>query len=287
LGLGRFKKEQLKMDLINSKNINNRIKKRTIFVAIIAHIILAILTFGISLIFLAIAGIVTKLLLKKDIDKAKSRNESFNKNYPFGYFGRTLGSFQHVFHHSYSIEKDIYSAIEEELKSKTPIKSVKSIAIIDTDSDLKNCEQRSFIKAESEPTSRGTTITLLLNQSNFGSIRTIQWRVLAGGYVDKNSEFNLIAYSLFTLLYWIGPYLRGEADVLGRVRAVYTSAYNDMDVATQVRCLHEVVFDAMIAELKKNGIDTSELKLQKMQVANMNISGGKVNVGNLVQGERA
>jgi hypothetical protein len=60
-----------------------------------------------------------------------------------------------------------------------------------------------------------------------------------------------------------------------------------MDVATQVRCLHEVVFDAMIAELKKNGIDTSELKLQKMQVANMNISGGKVNVGNLVQGERA
>ena len=43
----------------------------------------------------------------------------------------------------------------------------------------------------------------------------------------------------------------------------------------------------MIAELKKNGIDTSELNLQKMQVANINIPGGKVKVGNLVQGARA
>ncbi|MBT6114976.1 MAG: hypothetical protein HOH41_04615 [Porticoccaceae bacterium] len=57
-----------------------------------------------------------------------------------------------------------------------------------------------------------------------------------------------------------------------------------MDVATQVRCLHEVVFDEMITELDKNGIDTSELKVQKMKVMNINISGGKVNMGNVVQG---
>jgi hypothetical protein len=57
-----------------------------------------------------------------------------------------------------------------------------------------------------------------------------------------------------------------------------------MDVSTQVRCLHEAVFDAMIAELDKNGIDTSELKVQKMQTMNINISGGKVNMGNVVQG---
>ena len=57
-----------------------------------------------------------------------------------------------------------------------------------------------------------------------------------------------------------------------------------MDVATQVRCIHEVVFDAMITELDKNGIDTSELKVQKMQAMNINISGGKVKMGNVVQG---
>jgi hypothetical protein len=40
----------------------------------------------------------------------------------------------------------------------------------------------------------------------------------------------------------------------------------------------------MIAELEKNGIDTSDLKVQKMQTMNINISGGKVNMGNVVQG---
>jgi hypothetical protein len=40
----------------------------------------------------------------------------------------------------------------------------------------------------------------------------------------------------------------------------------------------------MVVALEKNGIDTSDLKAQKMQSMNINISGGKVNMGNVVQG---
>jgi hypothetical protein len=57
-----------------------------------------------------------------------------------------------------------------------------------------------------------------------------------------------------------------------------------MDALTQIRCLHEAVFDAMIAELEKNGVDTSDIKAQRMQVMNITVSGGKVNMGNIVQG---
>ena len=272
------------MDLINSQNINNRIKKRTVAIAVIMHLYLAIFTFGLSLLLLAIAGFVTSMLLEKDINEAKSTANSFNKNFPFRHFGHVFGSFQHIFNHAYSIEKAISSAIEGAIKTKTPITSVNTLSVIDTDPDLKNCEQRRFIKAESAPTSRGTGITLILNQSSYGSMRSIQWRVLAGGYLDRNAKFNLIAYSLFTILFWIRPYFKRETDLISRVRTIYSSAYNDVDVATQVRCLHEVVFDEMITELDKNGIDTSELKVQKMQVMNINISGGKVNMGNVVQG---
>jgi hypothetical protein len=272
------------MDLVNSRNINNRIKKTSIVTAVIFHIILALITFGLSLVVLAIVGIATLLLLNKEIAKGKLRDNNFNKIYPFGLFGQTFGSFQHVFHHSYSIEKDIYTAFEKELKAKTPIISVKTVPIIDTDPDLKNCEQRSFIKAELEPTSRGTAITLVLNQSNFGSMRTIQWRVLAGGYIDKNKIFNLIAYSLFSIYFWIGNYLKGEVDLLSRVRKIYPGAYNDMDIEIQVRCLHEVVFDAMIVELGKNGIDTGELKLQKLQLANISVTDGKMNMVGILRG---
>ncbi len=72
------------MDLVNSGNINNRIKKRTIAIAIITHLILALLTYGVSLALLVVAGPVTWLLLKKDISEANSSANSFNKNCPFG-----------------------------------------------------------------------------------------------------------------------------------------------------------------------------------------------------------
>jgi len=85
-------------------------------------------------------------------------------------------------------------------------------------------------------------------------------------------------------LFWIGAYLKRETNLLGRVRTVYSSAYNNVDVSTQVRCISETVFDAMVVALDKNGIDTSDLKAQKLQSMNINISGGKVNMGNVVQG---
>jgi hypothetical protein len=274
--------EKIKMDLMDSKNVNNRIKKRSIAIAIFAHLYLAIFTFGVSLILLLLVGFLTATLLEKDISEARSSANTFNKNFPFRYFGHVFGSFQHVFHNAYSIEKDVYAAIETELKAKTPVTSLDALSI--SDKDLNNSEQRSFIKGESSPTARGTAITLILNQTNFGSMRSIEWRVLAGGYVDKNAKFNLIAYSLFTIFFWIAPYIRRETDLLSRVRTIYPGSFNDMDISTQVRCLREAVFDAMIGELDKNGIDTSELKVQKMQTMNINISGGKVNMGNVVQG---
>ena len=68
------------------------------------------------------------------------------------------------------------------------------------------------------------------------------------------------------------------------MRTVYSSAYNDIDISTLVRSISETVFDAMVVALEKNGIDTSDLKAQKLQSMNINISGGKVNMGNVVQG---
>jgi hypothetical protein len=40
----------------------------------------------------------------------------------------------------------------------------------------------------------------------------------------------------------------------------------------------------MAEELERNGIDTSDIRVQRMQVMNISISGGKVNIGNVVQG---
>ncbi len=272
------------MDLLNSKNVNNRIRKRTIGLAIIVHLYLTVFTLGIWLIFLTVFGLITSTLLRKDIDEAKSSANSFNKTHPFKYFGQVFAHFQHVYHHPINIEAEITRTIEEELKTKTPIETLDAISITDHDKDLKSAEGRTFLKGESKSTERGTTLTLILNQSTYGAIRSFEWRVMAGGYVDNNAKFNLIAYSPFTFFFWIVAYIKRESNLLNRVRTVYPSSYNDIDVSTQVRSINETVFDAMVVALEKNGIDTSDLKTQKMQTMNINISGGKVNMGNVVQG---
>lgn len=272
------------MNMQDSSNAKNHIRVRSVLIALVVHASLAVSTLGISLVVLLITGLITASLVKKEIAQAASNSNEFNKNFPFRYFGEIFGSFQHVFFHSKRIEKSIYDSIESALTSKTPIESLEAVSIKDIDRDLSSSEERVFIKAESNATPRGTTITLILNQRNFGEMQSIQWRVLAGGYIDRDKKFNLIAYSIFTFAFWIIPYIKREHDLLARIRTIYPGAFNDMDVITQVRCLHEAVFDAMIDELERNGIDTSDLKTQRMQVMNINISGGKVNMGNVVQG---
>ena len=272
------------MDLLDSKNVHTRIRKRTVALAVFINLYVTTFTLGIWLIFLTLFGLITSALLRKDIDEAKSSASSFNKTFPFKYFGQVFGHFQHIFHHAENIEADIISTIEEELKTKTPIKSLDAIMITDRDKDLKSAEGRKFLKGESEPTERGTSLTLILNQSSYGSIRSFEWRVMAGGYIDKDAKFKLIAYSPFTFFFWIAAYIKREANLLNKVRTIYPSAYNDIDVATQVRSINETVFDAMVVALEKHGVDTSDIKAQKMQTMNINISGGKVNMGNVVQG---
>lgn len=272
------------MNLISSGQIKNNVKIRSIIIAVILHIYIAAITFGLSLLLLLAAGLISSYLINKEVEEAESSSNKFRKNFPFKYFGEVFGEFQHVFYHSTILEKSMYDAIESALKTKTPVKSLSQIVLTDVDKDLSRSEDRTFIKTDSTETDRGTSVTLILNQSQYGSMQSIQWRVLAGGYVDHDKKFNLIAYSFLTIWFWIIPYIKREHDLLRRVRTIYPGAYNDMDVITQIRCLHESVFDAMINELESNGIDTSDLKAQRMQVMNINISGGKVNMGNVVQG---
>lgn len=272
------------MNLIDSGIVKNGVRVRSVILALIVHIYMAVFTLGISLVLQLVFGLITNSMIKKEIVEASSSTNKFKKNFPFKYYGQVFGSFQHVFSHSESIEKKLYDAIEFELQDKTPITPLASVTITDVDNDLSKDEDRIFFKASSKPTSRGTAITLVLNQSNFGKMQSIEWQVLGGGFIDRDKKFNLITYSLFTFIFWIIPYLKKEHDLLARVRTIYPGSYNDSDVVTQIRCIHDAIFNAMINELEKNGIDTSELRVQKMQVMNINVTGGKVNIGNVVQG---
>jgi len=282
------------MNIQDSGGVKNRIKIRSIFVATLVYLagIGAVAVFYqvssvfvlIAIIFTLAAIIISTVICNKEIESAKSDSLRFKKSFPFKYFGIAVGDFQHVFYYKESLETEILSTIVRNLKKRTPISELETIQLSDVDKDLVNPEKRYFMKADSGTTKRGTSITLIIKLTSFGSMQSVRWWVLVGGFIDKDKKFNFIAYSPLTLLFWIIPYLKKEHDVLSNIRTIYSASFNDMDITTQIRCLHEAVFDAMVEDLEKNGIDTSDIKVQRRQVMNISISGGKVNMGNVVQG---
>lgn len=272
------------MDIRDSADVRNHVKIRSVVIALVIHAVLAIATVGISLLLLIGTAVASKLIVDHEVKAVQSGASKFKRSFPFNPFGVSFGDFQHVFFFQDNLGKELIAAIERELLAKTPVEALETIKLTDIDNQLAHPEDRVFMKAEAGRTIRGTTVTLVMQLSNFGQMQSIRWWVLAGGFVDRDKMFNFVSYSLFTLPFWIVPYLKRQYDVLSQVRTIYAASYNDMDVVTQVRCLHEAVFDAMVVELERRGIDTSDIKAQRMQVMNINISGGKVNMGNVVQG---
>jgi hypothetical protein len=279
------------MNIQDSGGVKNRIRIRSIFAATLVYLGATAVFYQVSAVlvlipitFSLVTIIISTLICNKEIESAKSDSLRFKKSLPFKYFGIAFGDFQHVFYYKESLETEILSTIVHNLKKRTPISELETIELSDIDKELANPEKRYFMKTDCGTTKRGTSITLIIKLSNFGGMQSVRWWVLVGGYIDKDKKFNFIAYSPLTLLFWIIPYLKKEHDVLSNIRTIYSASFNDMDITTQIRCLHEAVFDAMVEDLEKNGIDTSDIKVQRMQVMNISISGGKVNMGNVVQG---
>ncbi len=282
------------MKVEDSGNVKNRIRIRSILVVTLIYLFVIsviIILFQesmelafVSTIIILVAIIISVVICNKEIKMAKSGSLRFKKTYPFKHFGITVGDFQHVFFYKESLETEILSIIVRHLNKRTPIGNLETIQLSDIDENLVTSEKRYFMKGDLGITERGSSITLIIKLSTFGGMQSIRWWVLVGGYIDKDKKFKFIASSPLSLLFWIYPYINEEYDVLSKIRTIYSASFNDMDITTNIRCLHEAVFDAMVEALEKNGIDTSDIKAQRMQVMNISISGGKVNMGNVVQG---
>jgi len=94
----------------------------------------------------------------------------------------------------------------------------------------------------------------------------------------------LLATAPIAMPFWVMARLKQELDLASSARTVYDAFYNSLDVVTDARSLHTLVFDALVDTLDKHGIDISDLKLQRAQVMNITISGGgRARFGNIIQ----
>jgi len=103
------------------------------------------------------------------------------------------------------------------------------------------------------------------------------------GFVDRNKKVSLLARAPIALPFWIWSYFKQELDIASSVRTAYDAFYNSLDIVTDARSMHTLVFNALVDTLDKHGVDISDLKLQRAQVMNISISGGRTRFGNVVQ----
>jgi hypothetical protein len=270
--------------------MKNQMKIRTwiIIIAVYLYIILVASSFGIGvlmflILYVAVAIVVANALLTDDLESVERDSQRFRKVKPLRGLGSSLVDFQHVFYSKQDVLAEIMDEINARMERLNLLPMLQKREFTDVDKDLDASESREFYVASSEPNRRGTEVALALHFRKRAEAQSVQWWVLMRGFVDRNKKLFLMAIAPIALPFWIISRLKQELDLASSSRTVYDAFYNSLDVVTDARSLHTLVFDTLVDILEKHDIDVSDLKLQRAQVMNVSISGGRARFGNIVQ----
>lgn len=242
---------------------------------------------GLALLFAIYAG-GCMAVARMWIDEAERRKSDhgveFCKIGAANSFGQQYGSFHHVFHSHDAVNDAYRDALTTALSNKLGCTGLHAISFKDVDKDLMSAESRSFFVSTAPETPRNTGFTLLCDFAKNLNVQTVRWWMLVSGVRDPNKVFWRYALAPFTVPFTFLAYLRREYDPLSGLMTVHPGFFNEIDVLNRTREMQYVAFETLVEVLESFGIDTSDLKAQKGNVLNINVSGGQTNIGNVVQG---
>lgn len=209
---------------------------------------------------------------------------AFRRKFPLNPLGQLVAQFQHVFYCPEDLTRELHQSIGREIATRADLPVLSSFQVRDADRNLRQPDTREFWKTVGPENERNSAVALVLHYNRCGKMQGINWWVLVSGFVDRNKLFVFLAAAPLTLPFWIVPYLRHDYDLVSKLRTVYDSFYNDLDVLTAAKAVHETVFDTLVNVLDSHGIDISDLKAQRAQVMNITIRGGRTQIGQIIQG---
>ncbi len=270
--------------------MKNRLSIIRLLVVVLVYLWAAgsVLRFGIgvslaAVVYVGAAIAIGYRLLDNDLKQTKSQMLRFRRFRPLTPYGTVLLDYQHVFNHPEDLEQPILTELSSEIARYQLMPPLQPVDITDRDRRLHAPETRRFMISQIAQNHRGTELTLALRFQSRGGAQAVQWWVLGEGMADINRTLVLLASAPLRLPFWIYAKMRDDLDLGTKVQTVYDSFYNWSDVLAVVKSTHAVVLDSLCNVLEKQGIDISDLKNQRAQVMNINVSGGRVRFGNVVQ----
>jgi hypothetical protein len=210
----------------------------------------------------------------------------FSQTGALNVFGQEWSSFHHVFSSDKPVLNAYGHALAAALRDKIGCGVFEKIVMKDVDRQLHNPESRNFYVTHAKPTSRGTGIVLVCSFTQMGSVQGVRWWILVTGVRDPNKVFWRFALAPLTVPAVFWPYVRRRYDPLAELGTVYPGFFNAVDMLNQTRELEYVAFETLVEVLDSFDINTADLKQQKSNIMNINVTGGKASFGAVLQGAK-
>ncbi len=268
-----------------------RFKFRNAVIGIIAYLYLLGSLFAASA-GLAVAAVIYSvcciMITRQFIVSAESRRSAagieFSRSGAINALGTEWGSFHHVFYSNEFVIETFRTALSNSLKGKFGCPELKEIVLKDADPDLGSPENRTFLHTNAKETSRKTSFVLLCTFTRTTNVQGIRWWILVSGVRDPNKVFWRYALSPLSVPFVILPYIRRQYDPLNGLTTIYPGFFNAVDLLNRTREIQYVAFETLVEVLESFGVDTSDLKQQKGNILNINVTGGQTSFGSVVQG---
>lgn len=271
--------------------MRNHIRLRSIVVVVVVYgyllIQLAILGTGVlvvGLVYGVACAFAAYSLYQREARHLANGAATFRKNFPMSRYGVQLAQFQHVFHAAADLLDELRARIAAAVAERTELPTLAEMRFIDVDPLLAHPEERAFWSASGKAGARESRMTLVLHLNHAGRMQGIHWWILAAGYTSRDKLCTFIAFAPFTLPFWLWPYLHHNYDLLSWVRTLHGGFYDNLDLLTETKAVHETVYNTLVEVLEAHGVDVSDLKTQRAQVLNIAISGGQTRIGQIIQG---
>jgi hypothetical protein len=229
--------------------------------------------------FLLVAILIKFSALKHSLNKI----EFFRYN-PASPFGGQWASFHHLFYRKDNAFDEIHKNISTAISTRLNFTQLEPVEFIDKDKDVIEPEIRTLFKAVSAPTKQQTVFTFLYLATQNCDVIGVRWWVFCDGPFDYNKLFWRYASSPIYLPFNIISCLTGHANLLEGLTSIQPGFFNSLDVSSGTREIQFVAFETLVETLEKFGIDTSDLKMQKGNILNINVTGGSTSFGAVVQG---
>jgi hypothetical protein len=269
-----------------------RLKIRTFVNIISIYLFLfALLTENLSalivpvVIYIVICIFTSYLMLRSGIKESNSTIVKFNQIGFLDRFGTQIGSFHFVFESEKNVIEEYKNRVELKLVQTIGGDPIQKIEATDIDRNLKpRNEKREFWLYSGPTTNRGTKLGLLFDLSQNIGMQSIRWWLVAKGAIDPNKKLWRYALAPLSVPFTIIPFLTKRYNPVEGVSQIDSGIFNSVDVLGRSREIQYVAFEELVKTLDKFEIDTSDLKSQKSNILNINVSGGQTSFGAVVQG---